>query len=133
MSDIEDFEDSGEGDSEGSLVDFIVADDSGDECEDSGDSDVDVNSEEDPDDVAEIAQQYSNKMEVEGIVVTPHGVRRSMRASKGRPPARYVDEDYVGLMTEDVGSDIEKLSSSEDEAYDADSEEYKMELEDEEE
>jgi hypothetical protein len=33
---------------------------------------------------------------------------------------RYVDDEYAVLMTEDVGSDIDKLSS--DDSYDGDDE-----------
>lgn len=127
MSDVEEYSDSGEGDSEGSLVDFIV--DSSNEEEEEEELEIE-DGDEDVEDVQEITQQYSETIESEGIVTNPSGLRRSTRVSKGRPPARYVDEEYVGLMTEDVGSDIEKLSS--EDSYDAEeSEEFEPDDEEE--
>jgi hypothetical protein len=122
MSDVEEYSDSGEGDSEGSLVDFIVDSNDEEEVEDEVDTEMEVengddNVDEDPDDVREITQQYSDRLENEGIVTDPSGVRRSMRVSKGRPPTRYVDED-----------DIEKLSS--EDSYDADDDSEEFEVED---
>lgn len=127
MSDVEDYSVSGDDDSEGSLVDFIV-DSSHDEMEiEDGEEEVeDEDCNEDVEDVNEITQQYSPQLENEGIVTDATGLRRSMRVSKGRAPARYVDEEYVGLMTEDIGSDIDRLSS--DDSYDGDeSEEFEVE------
>lgn len=122
MSDVEDYSVSGDDDSAGSLVDFIV-DSSHDEMEI---EDAEVENEDGEEDVNEITQQYSPQLENEGIVTDASGLRRSMRVSKGRAPARYVDEEYVGLMTEDIGSDIDRLSS--DDSYDGDdSEEFEVE------
>ncbi len=59
-----------------------------------------------------VASQYNQSMENEGLVTTATGVRRSMRKSKA--PVRYVDEDYVGLMVEDVDSNAEWSSSDGD-------------------
>jgi hypothetical protein len=88
--------------------------------------DAEVENEDGEEDVNEITQQYSPQLENEGIVTDASGLRRSMRVSKGRAPARYVDEEYVGLMTEDIGSDIDRLSS--DDSYDGDdSEEFEVE------
>ena len=123
MSDVEEYSDSGEGDSEGSLVNFIV--DSSHDEEEEDELEIE-DGEEDAEDVHEITQQYSDQLENEGIVTNPNGLRRSMRISKGRPPARYVDEEYVGLMTEDVGSDIDKLSSDDSYDGDDDSEEFQV-------
>ncbi len=66
-----------------------------------------------PGDDEMVRAQYTGNMEHEGSVFTSTGIRRSMRTSKGRAPLRYVDDDYVGLMTEDVDSDI-NWSSQED-------------------
>lgn len=53
-----------------------------------------------------IKRQYTTEMETAcGSVITSTGVRRSMRSNKGRAPIRYVDEDYVELMLEDVDSE----------------------------
>lgn len=126
MSDVEEYSDSGADDSEGSLVDFIV--DTSDEEDKEDDDEVEMDDgDEDEADVMEITQQYSESLAEQGIVTDHNGLRRSMRVSKGRPPARYVDEEYVGLMLDDIGSDIDRLSS--DDSYDADddSEEFKLE------
>lgn len=128
MSDLEVFSTSGEDDSEGSLVDFIVNSEEGEE-EEASETEVEDGVEdgvEDVDDVSEITRQYSEQVENEGIVTNALGLRRSMRVSKGRPPARYVDEEFVELMTEDVGSDIDKILS--DDSYDGDDESEEFEV-----
>ena len=43
--------------------------------------------------------------------------------TKGKPPVKYVDEDYLQLMTEDIGSDLDKMSSESDEEEELDDEE----------
>jgi len=50
----------------------------------------------------EIQQQYTPAMEGLGLVVANDGIRRSSRTNKGRPPNRYVDNDYCELMLEDT-------------------------------
>ena len=131
-------------DSEGSLVDFIVHDEDvidDDEDEFSAEEEEEFSAEEKEEEEAEaeekeeekgveaeaeaevemevectgdsmVASQYNQSMENEGLVTTATGVRRSMRKSKA--PVRYVDEDYVGLMVEDVDSNAEWSSSDGD-------------------
>ena len=136
MSDVEDYSTSGEDDSQGSLVDFIVDDDEisevdGEEESGSDDEEEEKSSEEED---GEIVCQYHPSMEQVGIVTNPQGLRRSTRRNKGCPPSYYVDEDMAALMTEDVGSDIEMLLSHGDDSggEDDSSEEFEMEVEEEE-
>lgn len=127
-SDVEDFSESGDDDSEGSLVDFIVPDnevemevggeedeEEEDEEEVEEDNEVEMEVENEEEDEEEIKRQYNPSLESQGIVTNSAGLRRSTRANKGRPPVKYIDDEYLQLMTDDVGSDIEKLSSSEEE------------------
>lgn len=108
-----------EDDTEGSLADFIEHDSAEADNTDasytasSDDESVSANaeaeeqsSETDDDDPDEcIKQQYKDDMEHAcGSVITPAGVRRSMRANKGKAPTRYVDEDYAELMLEDMSA-----------------------------
>ena len=130
-SDVEDFSESGDDDSEGSLVDFIVPDNEvdmegggEDEEEEEGENEMEVE-----DDEEEIKRQYDPSLESQGIVINSAGLRRSTRANKGRPPVKYIDDEYLQLMTDDVGSDIEKLSSS-DEEEEEEEEDEDFELED---
>jgi hypothetical protein len=60
----------------------------------------DPDTEEDPD--AAIRALYTPDMEQLGSVITVEGVRRSTRATKGKAPTRYVDEEYADLMLEDL-------------------------------
>lgn len=117
MSDADDFSNSYEDDdSEGSLVDFIVGDD--EEVEEVEEDDMEVEMNEDGDeeeDVEEITKQYTPSLENQGIVLNSQGLRRSTRVTKGKPPVKYVDDEYLNLMTEDIGSDLDKLSSDSDE------------------
>ena len=117
MSDADDFSNSYEDDdSEGSLVDFIVGDD--EEVEEVEDDGMEVEMNEDGDeeeDVEEITKQYTPSLENQGIVLNSQGLRRSTRVTKGKPPVKYVDDEYLNLMTEDIGSDLDKLSSDSDE------------------
>ena len=104
-------------DSEGSLAQFIEHDSaeldddpdapyseehgtSDDDCSNDDEAPSVSYTEEDPDDL--IARQYTSQMEMAGSVIMESGVRRSMRANKGKAPTRYVDEDYATLMLEDV-------------------------------
>ena len=115
-------------DSEGSLVDFIVKEEeenSEDEDEDENENEnenSDVNDEEEEKkDAADdnlVCGQYSAAMELEGLVVTETGLRRSARVSKGVAPVRYVDNDYIGLMLEDADTDISNQSSEEEDEED---------------
>jgi hypothetical protein len=104
-------------DTEGSLADFIEHDSAEAEQTDAsytassddeslsaaGDAEPEQCSETDDDPDECIKRQYSNNMEHAcGSVITPAGVRRSMRANKGKAPTRYVDEDYAELMLEDM-------------------------------
>ena len=58
--------------------------------------------------------------------VIESGVRRSTRRT--RAPTRYVDENYIRLMTEDMGSDQLSDSEPEDHSYNAsDDEDYRSE------
>ena len=117
---------SDEDDSEGSLVDFIVnSSDEEEEVDDDEHEDSDVS--EDIEDDEDIIQQYSSKMETEGIVTDQNGRRRSTRISKGRPPCRYVDENYRELLLEDVGSDIDHLVDEDSYVADDESEEFQLE------
>jgi len=123
MSDVEEYSFSGDDDSEGSLVDFIVDDDDEIEVED---DEMEEEDESDGDD--EIKGQYKPDMETIGIVTNVDGLRRSTRRNKGCPPSFYVDEDMAALMTEDIGSDIDRLSSDSDESEESESEEeYEVE------
>ena len=141
MSDLESCTTSVDSESEGSLVDFIEHDDDeagGDEDfvdeaatsevqsgsgsdEESGSEDESVPGEKPltrdmiMDDDVEVCAQYSPAMEQEGLITTSCGLRRSARVYKGRAPVRYVDEDYVGLMTSDVDSNVEWSSDDDDE------------------
>jgi hypothetical protein len=129
MNDEDDFSNScDDDDSEGSLVDFIVDDDEEEEEEedDMGEDNASYDGDEDGDeveDVAEITQQYNPSLESHGIVLNSEGLRRSSRLTKGKPPVKYVDEDYLQLMTEDIGSDLDKMSSESDEEEELDDEE----------
>jgi hypothetical protein len=132
-SDIEDFSESGDDDSEGSLVDFIVPDnevemevggEGGEEDEEvEEDNEVEMEVENEEEDEEEIKRQYNPSLESQGIVTNSAGLRRSTRANKGRPPVKYIDDEYLQLMTDDVGSDIDKLSSSEEEEDEEDEDE----------
>jgi hypothetical protein len=132
-SDVEDFSESGDDDSEGSLVDFIVADNEvevearGDEEDEEEEGGVE-NVEEDEE---EIKRQYDPSLESQGIVTNSAGLRRSTRTNKGRPPVKYIDDEYLQLMTDDVGSDIDKLSSEEEEEEeDEEDEDFELEEDD---
>ena len=58
--------------------------------------------------------------------VIESGVRRSTRRT--RAPTRYVDDNYIRLMTEDMGSDQLSDSEPEDHSYNAsDDEDYRSE------
>ena len=83
----------------GSLEDFIVNSDSEVESVDSTDPPLDS-----------LDVHESNI--IQSSVIT-RGVRRSTRANRGCAPERYVDDQYVRLMTEDIGSD--RISDSDDE------------------
>ena len=88
----------------GSLEDFIVNSDSEDsEVEHTGEHEAD-------------SLDVDERNIIESSVITC-GVRRSTRSSRGRAPDRYVDDQYIRLMTEDIGSDKDKLSDSECEEY----------------
>lgn len=52
-----------------------------------------------------ILKQYTPQMETEGSIET-NGRRVSTRANKGRPPTRYVDENFVEFMLDDVEVDL---------------------------
>ena len=52
-----------------------------------------------------IIKQYTPQMETEGSIET-NGRRVSSRATKGRPPTRYVDENFVEFMLDDVEVDL---------------------------
>jgi hypothetical protein len=134
MSDLDDFSNSGEDDSEGSLVDFIVGDEELDEEEEGGGMDVETNDDGEEEDVEEITNQYNPTLETHGIVLNSQGLRRSTRVTKGKPPVKYVDDEYLQLMTDDIGSDLDKLSSDEDEEGGSDEDEdFELENEEEEE
>ena len=112
---------SGDNDTEGSLADFIEHDsderdaaqedesyeqdeeqdeDDEDETDAEAKGEEEEEEEEDPD--AAIKAQYTPDMEQLGSVITVEGVRRSTRATKGKAPTRYVDEEYADLMLEDL-------------------------------
>lgn len=133
MSDVEDYSTSGEDDSQGSLVDFIVDDDEVSEVDGEESLDDEEEEEENSEEAdGEIVGQYHPSMEQVGIVTNPQGLRRSTRRNKGCPPSYYVDEDMAALMTEDVGSDIDMLLAQADESEDEDDssdEEFEMEVE----
>ena len=114
-------EDSRSEDSEsaGSLCDFIVDDDGYDggssDAEEGEDNGVDEEEEDD----AEVRRQYNPSMESRGIVVGTDGVVRSTRSTRGKRPVQYVDDSYAEMMLDDVGSDIEHMSSCDsEETYD---------------
>ena len=142
-SDVEDFSESGDDDSEGSLVDFIVPDnevemevggegdeDDEDEGEDYDEEDNAMEVENEEEDEEEIKRQYDPSLESQGIVTNSAGLRRSTRANKGRPPVKYIDDEYLQLMTDDVGSDIDKLSSSSEEEEEEEDEDFELEEDD---
>lgn len=122
MSDVEEYSISGEDDSEGSLVDFIVDDDEEEEVPDEESECEEVYETSSEDD--EIKGQYNPDMEAVGIVTNVDGLRRSTRRNKGCPPSFYVDDDMAALMTEDIGSDIDRLASESGEEEEDESEEY---------
>jgi hypothetical protein len=126
-SDIEDFSESGDDDSEGSLVDFIVPDNEVEVCDEEEEEEGEVEVETEEDDEEEIKRQYNPSLESQGIVTNSAGLRRSTRANKGRPPVKYIDDEYLQLMTDDVGSDIDKLSSSEEEEEEEEDEDFQLE------
>ena len=126
-SDVEDFSESGDGDSEGSLVDFIVPDNDVDVEEEDDDDVEDYEMEVEEDDMEEIKRQYTPTLESQGIVTNAAGLRRSTRTNKGRPPVKYIDDEYLQLMTDDVGSDIDKLSSSDEEEDEEEDEDFELE------
>ena len=114
-------EDSRSEDSEsaGSLCDFIVDDDG----YDGGSSDAEEGEgdgvDEEEEDDAEVRRQYNPSMESRGIVVGTDGVVRSTRSTRGKRPVQYVDDSYAEMMLDDVGSDIEHMSSCDsEETYD---------------
>jgi hypothetical protein len=133
MSDLESCTTSVDSDTEGSLADFIVHDEDeeedDEEFENEGVDDASTDngsalqpeekeSEEESegkeeDDEADVRAQYTETMEQEGLITTENGLRRSARINKGRAPVRYVDEDYIGLMTSDVDSDVQWSSEEE--------------------
>lgn len=155
-----------EEDTEGSLADFIVHDseeeiddvsfEAKSESEESNSHDDDDDEDEDeggecasaaetstaaPDCAEEdsdedIKRQYRAEMEhTEGTVFT-NGVRRSMRASKGKAPVRYIDDDYAALMLEDTTAEelAELVRSDESDcATETDTENHAEEEEEEEE
>ena len=82
--------------------------------DDEADGDVEDDDTEDDGD-AFVRRQYSEACESNGLVVLESGVRRSMRAAKGQAPIRYVDEDYLALMREDVDLDALCSESQEEE------------------
>ena len=99
---------------------IVDDDDDADDEDDDEDDDDEDNDEANMEDVVPLVDeddtvrcQYSTHMEAEGSILTSGGVRRSMRNSKGRAPTRYVDEEYVDLMTGDV--DMEHIDTSEEE------------------
>ena len=126
-SDIEDFSESGDDDSEGSLVDFIVPDNEVEVCDEEEEEEGEVEVETEEDEEEEIKRQYNPSLESQGIVTNSAGLRRSTRANKGRPPVKYIDDEYLQLMTDDVGSDIDKLSSSEEEEEEEEDEDFQLE------
>ena len=102
----------------GSLEDFIVE----------SDSEADSDGIMEEDDAEEVEVDASNIIQSS---VFAGGVRRSTRSNRGRAPDRYMDDQYVRLMTEDIGSD--KLSDSDVSDCERDSdvdEEYREEFED---
>lgn len=138
-------------DTEGSLADFIEhdsdeldaaqedesyeQDEEQDEDEEEGTDteQKDQETEEDPD--AAIRALYTPDMEQLGSVITAEGVRRSTRATKGKAPTRYVDEEYADLMLEDLTAEdraqlAEEFSSNSSEQWNG--EEDDMDVEEEE-
>lgn len=135
-------------DTEGSLADFIEHDsdeldaaqedesyeqDEEQEDEDEEETDTeqkDQDTEEDPD--AAIQALYTPDMEQLGSVITAEGVRRSTRATKGKAPTRYVDEEYADLMLEDLTAEdkaqlAEEFSSNSSEQWNGEEDDMDVE------
>lgn len=109
-------------DSAGSLQDFIVNDEyDGDVSEGGGEGEDEPDDEETTENVddEDVRNQYTPDMETKGIVHAPNGLIRSTRCTRGKKPVYYVDEGYTEMMLDDVGSDLEHMSSYDsEETYD---------------
>jgi len=103
----------------GSLQDFIASDESEEADEEWAESDGDFVPQSSEDESESNSTCSDADDDVAEATVLPRAVgarRRSGRVSK--PPERYIDEDYVRLMTEDV--DVEAIfgqTSEDDDDY----------------